>query len=139
MKDDNSRVTNRPVRTPIHKAKLLSAATRDGFVRRIVNDEPGRIPLFLGAGWTHVLDTDANLSDKTAQTASQQGSPVKYLVNKDARATSQYAYLMEIPQELWDADQEDMQNEINKKEAEIDPSKYKQGSMDYGSMSIKNK
>ena len=134
MKDDKSRVTNRPERVPVHKHSPLKAQSREGFVRRLVQDTPGRIKMFLAAGWTHVVDESQDISDKIAGTASQQGSNVVKVTNKDPRADSHHAYLLEIPEDLYNQDQADKMAQIDKKEAEYDPSKRAQGGADYGYM-----
>lgn len=139
MKDDNSRVTKRPVRVPVHKHNPLQAEAKPGFMRRIVQDIPGRIKMFLAAGWTHVVDENQDLSDKIAGTASQQGTNVVKVTNKDPRAPSHRAYLLEIPMELYNEDQMDKMSQVDRKEAEYDPRKSKQDGADYGSMKLEYK
>ena len=137
MIDDKSRVTKRPARVPVHKAKLIKAKEIPGYRTYICNDLPGRIQMFIDAGWEHVYGEENNVSDKTAQTVSQVGSPVRYRVNIRPDAPCQWGYLMKIPLELWEEDQHAQQVEREEAMAQIDPAKYKQGDADYGSLSIK--
>ena len=46
--DEKVAFSQRPVRVPIGTRNVLTAPQRPGFVRRFVNDEPGRISQFEG-------------------------------------------------------------------------------------------
>ena len=137
MTDRNSRDTKRVERVPVHKAKLLKAVEIPGFRTYIVNDLPGRIDMFKAAGWEHVYGEEKNLSDQTAQSVSQQGSPVRYRVNIRPDSPCQWGYLMKLPLELWEQDQAELQAERDQKMAEIDPTKYAINGADYGKLDIK--
>jgi hypothetical protein len=140
MTSDNQKQTHldkskRPERTPLHKQKALNAAHRDGYVRRWVNESVDRVEAFTRAGWTPVVGEE-NTSDTRAQTESQLGSVVRKVVNKDPNASCRTAILMEIPKDLYDADQADKQLENDRIEASYDPAKQQQHGADYGDMKI---
>lgn len=123
-----------PKRVPIHQQKALSAHARKGFVRRIVNEEVGRVDSFKLAGWSVVEGKHENDSDPRAQNAAQLGTEVRYVVNRDPKAKSNTAVLMEIPEERYNEDFMAQQQEITAREAALDPSKNLQKGADYGSM-----
>lgn len=128
-------VVNRPTRTPLHKQQNLTATHREGFVRRYVNEEIGRIEAYIKAGWKPVVGSDQNTSDIGANTESQMGSVVRKVVNKDPKASAKYAVLMEIPQEWYESDQKDKQKAIDEFEASYDPQKFAtNGKSTYGHM-----
>lgn len=127
--------SKRPQRTPLHKQRALSATHRDGYVRRWVNESVDRIESFTRAGWTPVVG-DENTSDVRAQSESQLGSVVRKVVNKDPHASNRTAILMEIPRDIYDADQADKQVENDRIEASYDPKKQAQPGADYGEMKV---
>jgi hypothetical protein len=69
----------------------LSQTERPGFKRRYFNDIPGRIDRAKNAGYAHVMDA--------------QGKPISTTVGVAKEGGGLTAYLMEIPSELYDADQ----------------------------------
>jgi hypothetical protein len=74
-------------------ALKLDAPERKGFVRRWVNDEPGRVQE------AHELGYDF-AEDKAAEGVSRtdgQGSRISRIVGRDAQGGIKYAYLMETP------------------------------------------
>ena len=128
-----------PKRVPIHEQKAMSAQAKPGFQRRIVNEEVGRVEMFKLAGWRVVDGQEENDSDPRAQNGTQLGSEVRYVVNRDPGAKSHTAVLMEIPEEIYHEDFRAQQQEINEREAALNPENKKQGGADYGSMSISGK
>lgn len=132
----NIKKNKRPERKPIYKNKILEAKPRKGFVRRFVNEEPGRVAMFLEAGWTLVVG-DEDASDSKVQDAAQQSSLVRRVVNRGADARSQTAVLMEIPEDLYNEDQAAKQKKVDKIEDSYDPNKTKQSGADYGNMTRK--
>jgi hypothetical protein len=88
----------RQTRVPMHQRMPLTAGSRPGFVRRVVNDRPGRIDRFKLAGWTVV--EDETLGDKYAGQASSVGS----LTSKPVGG-GMTGILMEIPEEMYHEDQ----------------------------------
>lgn len=136
-KESHLDTSKRPQRVPMHKQKTLAAKSREGFERRWVNESVDRVEAFIRAGWTPVVG-DENTSDARAQSESQLGSVVRKVVNKDPLANNRTAILMEIPLDIYLADQKDKQKVVDAKEASIDPAKTKQGGADYGSLKIEN-
>lgn len=137
--DDKYKVNGQathPKRVPIHQQKSLSAKTRTGFVRRIVNEELGRVESFKMAGWTVVEGRNENDSDIRAQNGTQLGTEVRYVVNRDHQARCSTAVLMEIPEELYNEDYLEQQKDIAANEAGLDPQKAMQRGADYGSMQL---
>lgn len=69
----------------------LAAEEREGFVRRWVIDEPGRLDRFTKQNdYEYVLD---------------DGQPVRKITGRDATGKEQYSYLLEIPKEYYEEDQ----------------------------------
>lgn len=126
----------RKERVSIRQQRTIAFQERPGWKRRLVNDEPGRIQMFLKAGWTIVQGEENNLSDRLSHTEHQIGSAVRKVVNKGATATAHHGILMEIPLELWKQDQLEKDKEVNKLDAAIDPSKTSQTGHDYGYINI---
>ena len=127
-----------PERVSLRKQRVFSADRREGYTRRYVNDLPGRIQAFLLAGWALVADTKLEKThDGLAQVESQLGSSIRRMVNKDPNAPCHYAYLMEIPTELYDEDQLEQQKEIDEKEAAFDPTGLHKKSGMYGTIDRK--
>ena len=120
-----SRAEGRPVRVPIAKSRTLAAEQREGFVRRWVNEEPGRVERFKQAGYTVVLDDKADTSDQLTQTESKLGSVARKVVNKDYRASTQTAVLMEIPEEFYKEDQQAKMDDLDRLEMGFDPENIK--------------
>lgn len=89
---------------------------RDGYHRHWINDEPGRVERALEAGYKHVIDP------KTRE-------PIKQPAGVAATGGVLLRYLMEIPQEWWDADQAALQKEVDEREAA-----YKVGADGHGTV-----
>jgi hypothetical protein len=137
MKQDNHEPKKRPVRVPLHQQSSLTSAERDGYKRYWFNDTMGRIDAAKRAGWTHVLDEEANTSDVKAQSESQFGSAICQVTNRDPNASSHKSYLMEIPIDFFNEDYEAQQKLIDEKEASYDPNGLNKTMMNYGKMAIK--
>lgn len=120
MKKDDERANSRPERVPLHKQKAFTANSRPGYTRRWVNDQMGRIDMFLQAGWTLVVGNTEETHEGLAQVESQLGSKVRRVVNKDPNADSRHAVLMEIPTEWYEKDRQEQQKLIDEKEAAFD-------------------
>lgn len=138
MKRDDERAGSRPERVPLHKQKAFTADARAGFTRRWVNDQVGRIDMFLKAGWTLVVGDIEKTHEGLAQVESQLGSNVRRVVNKDPNADCRHAVLMEIPTEWYEKDHAEQQKLIDEKEAAFDSTGlHKQTGM-YGKLERKN-
>lgn len=120
-----SKAQNRPKRTPLNKRDILTTDQRTGYVRRWVNDEPGRIEMFKEAGYA-IVDSPTKVGDKRAGDASNLTSVVRKPVGG-----GQEAVLMEIKQEWYDEDREEAEQEMRKKERGLIPDELKD-SKSYG-------
>jgi hypothetical protein len=96
----------RPKRVPLHRQNILSASTRPGYVRRMVNDTDDRIERFKKAGWTPV--EGEQIGDPHAADPSSIGSMSTKSVGAGMKAV-----LMEIPEEHYNEDQNDKQQKVN--------------------------
>lgn len=137
MTKETHKPENRPVRKPLHSRNALAAEKRAGFVRRWVNDVPGRIEAFLEAGYQLVESTE-DTSDNKVQTESHlSGSVARKVVNKDPNATTKYAVLMEIPEKFYKEDQDAKQARVDDIEKGYNPDKYNKDSPFYGTLEKK--
>lgn len=135
-----SRATDRPKRTPLHEGqrRLLEAKPRPGFKRRFVTESIGRVEAFLAAGWT-IVEGDEDISVRRAQTEGKLGSSVRRVVNRGSTATAQTGILMEIPEELYNADFEAKMRLQDERDKQIDPVLLQRENPGlYGSITIEN-
>lgn len=102
----------RDVRKPFGDfTQKLARPPRVGYYRVWINDEPGRIQQARNAGYVHVKDPAT-------------GKAEVFTVNPRSKdAASQFAYLMEIPQEIWELDQIAKHKRADEMEAAIRKSK----------------
>lgn len=120
----------RKQRVPLHKRNTIKSASRPGFVRRIVNDTPGRVQAFLDAGYTVVTD-GSEVGDHATGLPKGTGTASTRQVGNGIEGV-----LMEIPEELYNEDQRDKQDMVDRTERAILPTEEDmQGNM-YGSVSI---
>lgn len=132
------RAKNRPVRKPLHRRRLLDAPKRDGFVRRWVNEDIGAVEAYEEAGYSLVLETKADTGEKRAQDATQMGSVVRRVVNKDPNASVRHAVLMEIPKEYYDEDKAAIHKDLDEQEMSWNPEEIKRRNPElYGNMTKK--
>lgn len=96
----------RPDRVPLHRQNLIHANTREGYVRRMVNDVDDRIERFKTAGWSPV--ENEQVGDPHAGDPSSLGSMTTKSVGAGTKAV-----LMEIPKEFYKADQADKQGKVD--------------------------
>lgn len=89
--------------TPLHQQTISDQFYREGWMRRMVNDEPGRIDRFKLAGWDMVEGQKGKEKiDSFVQGTFTVGSPVCFHnKNQNPHATSHRCYLMEIPLEYY--------------------------------------
>lgn len=71
----------------------LALPLRANYHRHWFNDSPGRIEEANLKGWEHVKD--------------KEGRPVKRIVGTARDGNGLYAYAMELPQEIWEEDQQE--------------------------------
>lgn len=112
---------DRPKRTPIGSRNVLTTDQREGFVRRWVNDEPGRVDMFKEAGYEVVGKT--NVGDPRVGSDSNLGSSV----TRKSVGGGQHAVLMEISEEYYQEDSEAKEQAIKAKEQALIPNELKDG------------
>lgn len=110
-----TRADNRPDRSerkrvPVGSRDVLNAPEREGYKRRFVNDEDGRIQAFLDAGYT-IVEGKTQMGDKSAGDASQLGSVARKPVGGGTNAV-----LMEIKQDWFKEDQDAKEARLKEKE-----------------------
>jgi hypothetical protein len=105
--------TDRPTRVPLHRQNIIKANTREGYVRRMVNDVDDRVERFKLAGWTPV--EGERVGDAHAADPSSVGSMTTKSVGGGTKAV-----LMEIPQEIYDTDQKDKQGRVDALESAME-------------------
>lgn len=98
------------------KSKLNVKNKDDRFEYRIVNDiEDGqRVQQFLDRGW--VIDTDTKVGDKKVDKVSSEGSPKQLSVGGGTKA-----FVMKIPKEVYDIDQDLKEEDLAVTEAGLKP------------------
>lgn len=93
--------TDRQARVPLGVPRLkLQFPERPGYVRRVIADRPGRLEDALRGGWTFVTE-----DDNSDDLAVGLDSRVSRVIGRHPDGTPMRGYLMEIPKELYDADQ----------------------------------
>ena len=91
-RSESPRLANGKKRLPLGQRKArLAYPPRPGFVRRWLNDEPGRIFDAENGGYAKVID-------------SESGVPVHRIVGVAKAGGGLSAYLMEIPEEFYNED-----------------------------------
>ena len=110
------------VRIPIHKSRRLRFPQRKGYHRHVFNDDDkNRIQRALNAGYDFVTE-EIDGRDPRVGDAGQVGKNVSQQVG-----SGMTGFLMEIPQELYDEDQNEKQAKIALQEAEIRRDKKSEG------------
>lgn len=100
--------TERQQRVPLGTPQAkLAVEPRSGYMRRWINDKPGRIQKALAGGYQHVTQVVESDEEKRSENISAVVG-----VNEDG--TPMRAFLMEIPQRLYDQDQKAKEAEIAK-------------------------
>jgi hypothetical protein len=104
MRDRSEITSNRPKRVPIHEQRdQLSTNQKQGFVRRWVNDVPGRVEKFIKAGYAVVTDKDVVVGDENSNMAL--GTGARKNVGRTRQGEGTQGILMEIPKDYYDEDQ----------------------------------
>lgn len=111
------------VRVPMSQSRRLRFAPRKGYHRHIFNDDKktNRIQRALDAGYTFVK-TDEDGRDSRVGDTSRVGKNTSQMVGD-----GMMAYLMEIPQELYDEDRGIIQKKLDLQMAEIKRTKPPSG------------
>lgn len=120
----------RPVRVPLGTRNVLKPPNRKGFVRRIVNDEPGRIQQFEAAGY-RIVQKNIPVADPKIGKGLDPGSITKLSVGGETKAV-----LMEIKEEYYKEDQKAKQDKILLAENDMKRKLNERGTGTYGGVSI---
>lgn len=104
--EGQSRAEGRPARVPLHRQNIITAGTRPGYVRRLVNDVDDRIDRFKLAGWTPVEGEQIG-DPHSADPSSLTSASVKSV------GAGMKAVLMEIPEDVYNEDQRDKQKKVD--------------------------
>jgi hypothetical protein len=110
---NKDRGMKRPKRVPVGVRNILTAPKREGYVRRFVNDTPGRISQFEAAGYTTVKES-VNVGDPSAGKSKHPGA-----ITSVPAGSGVNAVLMEIRKDLYDEDQARKQAQIKMSENDI--------------------
>ena len=107
MRDRKELDAQRPKRVPIHEQRdQMSTDQRPGFVRRWVNDVPGRVEKFLRGGYEVVRDDEVKVGDGGVTDSNiALGTGARKNVGRTRSEDNTQAVLMEIPKELYEEDQ----------------------------------
>lgn len=119
-----SKTTARRERKPLHKRRILDVPEsykKPGFHYRWVNEGIGAVEAYEEAGYKVVLEKDVKPETKRTQDASQLGSVVRRVVNKDPAAAVNTAVLMMIPMEFYLEDKAAIHAELDEQEKAYDP------------------
>ena len=109
----NQGPSGRPTRTPVGQRQILNVRGKDpNFVYRIVNDVGDRLGQFIEGGWELVTAESVKIGDKRVDIATAQGTNASVTVDK----TGQKAFVMRIPKEYYDEDQEAKQVQLRRLE-----------------------
>jgi hypothetical protein len=99
----------RPKRTPIASRNILTITGKDpDKVYRIVNDTGDRIEAFKEAGYELVPAKDVRVGDKRVNSSTPEGSYAQVSVGG-----GQKAFVMAIPKEWYDEDQQAKQANVD--------------------------
>lgn len=119
-------------RTPVANRNILSVEGKDpNYVYRIVNDTGNRIETFKDAGYELVSAKDVRVGDKRVNSASPEGSNAQVFVGD-----GQKAFVMRIPKEWYDEDQEAKQAHIKELERSMKQQALAQNELRQGKLDI---
>jgi|10_taG_2_1085330.scaffolds.fasta_scaffold47019_3 hypothetical protein len=101
-------------RTPVTGGDVLSASRREGFTRRWVADEKGRVEKHAAAGYAPVFGQENDTSSPSESTPLQPGEVVmKPTKSVDHNGKPVMYVLMEQEQSVYDLDQKRKQERID--------------------------
>jgi len=124
------RPPDRPVRIPLGTRNVLTAPKKKGYVRRFVNDEPGRIEQFEAAGYA-VVKENIEVGDPAIGKGLDPGSAVSLSVGGGTKAV-----LMEIREDFYKEDQKAKQDKILMAENDMKRQLNSKQSGTYGGVEI---
>lgn len=94
----------------------LAAPHREGYTRRWVNDDPGRITEMLDKGYSFVVD---NVDGDEAIRSTDQGTRKSQVVGRQKDGSAVAGYLMEQEDSLYSEDQQTKEEARTRKEEQI--------------------
>ena len=114
MRDRKEITSKRPKRVPIHDQRnQMTTDQREGFVRRWVNDIPGRIEKFLLAGYEVAKGDEIKVGeDGVTSNNIALGTGARKNVGRTRTGEGTQAVLMEIPKEMYEEDQKAKQTTL---------------------------
>ncbi len=130
-KKSPGRPPKRPKRIPLGTRNVLTAPKRPGYVRRFVNDVPGRIQQFEAAGYS-VVKENITVGDPKIGKDLDPGSPVSLSVGGGTKAV-----LMEIREDWYTEDQKAKQDKILMAENDMKRNLNARREGSYGSVEIR--
>lgn len=107
IRDRKELAAQRPKRVPIHAQRdQMTTDQRPGFIRRWVNDVPGRVEKFLRGGYEIVKNDDVKVGDGgVTDNNIALGTGARKNVGRTRIGDGTHAVLMEIPEDLYEEDQ----------------------------------
>lgn len=133
MTTENTKSKRQPRRAAINGTRnVLTIQGKDpNYVYRIVNDSGDRINQMKEIGYEIVTDKGVKVGDRRVANPTQEGAPVKVSVGGGLSA-----YVMRIPKEFYQEDQDAKMRHI----AELESSMKKEArdSADYGKITVGN-
>lgn len=114
-------------RTPLYAQQNTGIKSRPGFVRRLVNELPGRVERFLNAGWVAVTDKDQDDRDNRLQNTDSLGTTYRPVVNRSFNSPCKHGIWMEIPEEFYNEDQMAKLQRTDEIEASYNPESQAKG------------
>jgi len=119
-KGQESRAENRPKRVPLARRNVISLnniKVPKGMVPRLFNDVENRINDALAAGYQFIM-SDGQVGDERCADPSKMGSYVTKSVGG-----GRIGYLMAIPEEFYNEDQQAKQQKVDESELSMKPPK----------------
>jgi hypothetical protein len=112
----------RKARVPLGVVRMkLNASKREGYHRHWINDSPGRLDSALDGGYVFVEETDNVRVGQGQDLTQREGldSRVSRVVGTARDGSALRAYLMEIPQDMYDEDQKAKASQLALTEKEL--------------------
>lgn len=101
------------------QSKLAVYRQEEGYHYHWINDLPGRLELAEASGYQFVLREDVQLQPGVTPRNSDSGSKVSQIVGRGEDGQPLRAYLMRIPQEMYEESQAFVQAQLDKTENAI--------------------
>lgn len=115
---ERRRSPNKRVPLGVPRQKMTTPS-KPGYVRRWINDHNNRIQRAQQAGWEFVTDPNLHVGENVESGDRSDGSMKRMPVGTQEGGSPLYAYLMEIPREYYDEDQQAKQQKVDEIDAAI--------------------